>query len=108
MVVKGLGLGALLSLSVAGGLGAASSTDGAATGSVDQAYQRVVERAVSDHRCSYQGFGPRSEAASALIRTSGGNVRVVSFEKGWDVFNGKRPGTLIAVCLDEKQQRFTG
>jgi hypothetical protein len=107
MVVKGLGLGALLSLSVVGGLGAASSTEESATGSVDDAYQRVVERAVSDHRCSYQGFGAHSPAASALIRTSGGNVRVVSFQKGWDVFNGQRPGTLIAVCLDEKQQRLT-
>jgi hypothetical protein len=61
----------------------------------------VVERAVSDHRCSFQGYNRHPRAASALIRTSGGNVRVVSFEKGWDVYNGKRPGSLIAVCLGD-------
>jgi hypothetical protein len=101
-VVKGAGLGFLLSLIVVGGLQAAS-TGGTRTESVDEAYQRVVERAVTDHRCSYQGFGSDTPAASALIRTAGGNVRLVSFEKGWDVYNGKRPGHLIAVCLDDRE-----
>jgi hypothetical protein len=105
-VVKSAGLGALLSLSVVGGLEAGSPTDGPTSGSVDDAYQRVVERAVADHRCSFQGFGAQVQAASALIRTSGGNLRVVSFEKGWDVYNGKRPGSLVAVCLDDLPQRF--
>jgi hypothetical protein len=94
-------LGVLLSLVVVGGLQAASSTGGGTTDSVDDAYQRVVERAVTNHRCSYEGFGEGTPAASALIRTAGGNVRVVSFEKGWDVYNGKLPGSLIAVCLDD-------
>ena len=105
--VKGAALGALLSLSLVGGLQAASSTNGTAPGSVDDAYQRVVERAVSDHRCSFQGFGSQALAGSALIRTSGGNLRVVSFERGWDVYNGKRPGRLVAVCLDDREQRLT-
>ena len=105
--VKGAALGALLSLSLVGGLQAASSTDGTATESVDDAYQRVVERAVSDHRCSFEGFGGHALAGSALIRTSGGNLRVVSFERGWDVYNGKRPGRLVAVCLDDREQRLT-
>jgi hypothetical protein len=30
-----------------------------------------------------------------------GDLRQVSFQVGWDVYNGKRPGTLIAVCLDD-------
>lgn len=105
--VKGSALGALLSLSLVGGLQAASSTDGTATGSVDDAYQRVVERAMSDHRCSLQGLTSQAPAGSALIRTSGGNLRVVSFETGWDVYNGQRPGRLVAVCLDDRDQRVT-
>lgn len=35
---------------------------------------------------------------SAVIRTDGGQLRQVSFEVGWDVYTGRRPGTLIAVC----------
>ena len=26
---------------------------------------------------------------------------MVSFERGWSVFTGERPGVLVAVCLDE-------
>jgi hypothetical protein len=100
-VVKAGGLGALVALSTLGGLPGVSSTAGSGgPGSVDEAYQRVVERAASDQRCAPQALGPQTHAVSALIRTSGGNVRVVSFEKGWDVYNGKRPGSLIAVCLE--------
>ena len=98
--VKGFVLGALLSLGVFAGLPGASTSQ-SSSGSVDEAYQRVVERAVSDHRCSFQGFDENTPVPSALIRTSGGNVRVVSFEKGWDVYNGRRPGSLIAVCLED-------
>jgi hypothetical protein len=63
--------------------------------------QRVVERAVVDHQCSYAGFGATGIPSSALIRTAHGELRQVSFDVGWDVYNGKRPGTLIAVCMDE-------
>jgi len=99
--VKGTCLGALASLVVIGGL-QTSSPGQTGTASVDDAYERVVQRAVTDHRCSASGFDDGSQAASALIRNARGDVRVVSFEKGWDVFNGKRPGDLIAVCLDER------
>ena len=99
--VKGTGLGVLLSLVVIGGLQATSSTGRAGAESGDDAYQRVVQRAATNHRCSFQGFDRKTPVASALIRTSGGNVRVVSFEKGWDIYNGRRPGSLIAVCLEE-------
>ena len=47
------------------------------------------------------GSATRRSPASALIRTDAGEVRQVSFEVGWDVYNGRRAGTLIAVCRDE-------
>jgi len=98
-VVKGAALGSLLTLLVVGGFQTASSS-GSGTAAVDDAYDRVVERAVTDRRCSFGGFDDRSPAASAVIRTEQGHLRVVSFEKGWDVYNGDRPGDLVAVCLD--------
>jgi hypothetical protein len=64
-------------------------------------YQRVVERAVADHHCSYTGFGDGAVPTSALIRTPHGDLRQVSFDVGWDVYNHRRPGTLVAVCLDD-------
>ena len=42
----------------------------------------------------------RPECSAALIRTASGSVRRVSFAVGWDVFTGRRPGTLIEACLD--------
>jgi hypothetical protein len=100
-VVKGASLGALLSIVVVGGT--RTETPGADTSAqtASGAYERVVQRAVADHRCSYDGYGDTAIPASALIRTVRGEVRQVSFEVGWDVFNGRRPGTLIAVCLDD-------
>ena len=56
---------------------------------------------MTDHRCSSSGFGSEKIAASALIRNAQGEVRQVSFEVGWAVYSGKRPGTLISVCLDD-------
>jgi hypothetical protein len=103
--LKGIVLGALLTV-VVGGLGTASP-GGDETPAVDDAYQRVVERAVSDQRCSFEGVGRPAPATSALIKTSSGNLRVVSFAKGWDVYTGKRPGRLVAVCLDDREQRLT-
>jgi hypothetical protein len=99
-VVKGACLVTMLALVVGGGLQTASSGDHG-TASADDAYARVVERAVTDHRCSFRGLADGSHVPSALIRTTRGDVRVVSFERGWDVYNGKLPGHLIAVCLDD-------
>ena len=98
---KGAALGGLLTLVVVGGLRAATPSDQPGVTTADDAYQRVLERAVSDHQCSYAGFGSAKIPVSALIRNARGEVRQVSFEAGWDVYNGKRPGTLIAVCLDD-------
>jgi hypothetical protein len=102
--LKGVALGGLLTI-VVGGLGTASPGQGE-TRSVDDAYQRVVQRAGSDQPCAFDGFDDRAEAGSALIRTSGGDVRVVSFEKGWEVYNRQGPGRLLAVCIDDPRPRF--
>jgi hypothetical protein len=98
---KGAALGCLLTLVVVGGLRAdAPSAHPGFTAEAD-AYQRVVQRAVADHHCSYAGFADQSVPASALIRNARGELWQVSFEVGWDVYNNKLPGTLIAVCLDD-------
>lgn len=62
---------------------------------------QVVARAVAAHGCSATGFEAGSAPASALIRTDAGQLRQVPFDEGWDVYRGVRPGTLIAVCLDQ-------
>jgi hypothetical protein len=99
-IVKAMALGSFLSLVVAGGLHSSGSAATSHTNAVDDAYGRVAARAVVDHRCTSEGVTRGARTASALIRTEGGHVRAVSFETGWDVFNGKRPGRLIAVCVD--------
>ena len=98
---KGAALGGLLTLVVVGGLHAtAPSANPGITAEAD-AYQVVVQQAVADHHCSYSGFGSGTIPSSALIRNARGELRVVTFDVGWDVYNKKLPGTLIAVCLDD-------
>ena len=99
--VKGAALGGLLTLVVMGGMHMATPSAHPAAPTQNDAYQQVVARAVTDHQCSYAGFGSEQIPASALIRNERGEIRQVTFAVGWDVYNGKRPGTLIAVCLDD-------
>lgn len=47
--------------------------------------------------CSQDGFGDGSQPRSALIRDDG-DLRVVSFDRGWQVYTGARPHALVAVC----------
>jgi hypothetical protein len=47
--------------------------------------------------CSQNGFGDGSQPRSALIRDDG-DLRVVSFDRGWQVYTGSRPHALVAVC----------
>lgn len=51
------------------------------------------------YRCSSEGFGHSEIPASAIIRRPGGEVRVVSFDRGWQVFQEHGPTSLVAVCL---------
>jgi hypothetical protein len=65
-----------------------------------QAGSAVVEQAMRRHDCSVVGFDAAVEPRSALVRRQG-KVHHVSFDAGWAVFTGERPGELIAVCLDD-------
>lgn len=85
-------------LALAFGFGA-SFTDGADQSSAphtDVADSRVT-RLMDRFECSPSGFGPDVIPNSALIHRAG-IVRHVSFDRGWAVFTGKEPGTLMAVC----------
>ena len=57
-----------------------------------------LETLMVRHTCSRTGFEHRVPA-SALLLTPAGNVRHVSFARGWASHQGERPGTLLAVCL---------
>jgi len=60
----------------------------------------AVSQAIRAHDCSVAGFDREVEPRSALVRRQG-KVRQVSFDDGWAVFTGDRPGELIALCLDD-------
>jgi hypothetical protein len=47
--------------------------------------------------CSRTGFGGETIPSSALVQV-GGHVSAVSFDEGWAIRNGERPGRLLAVC----------
>ena len=61
----------------------------------DEAISRLLEH----HNCSTTGFDPDVVPTTAVIRDQAGQTRVVSFDRGWAVFNNERPGHLVAVCL---------
>ena len=62
---------------------------------------RMLER----QHCSTTGFGSDVIPAKAVVRRENGVTELVSFEDGWQVFNGQRPGELVAVCLGRSHQR---
>ena len=61
-----------------------SSTDASA---------RLAERAGTDSRCA-------GAPGKTIVRTPRGQTKAVSFEQGWRIFQGERPGTLVVVCPD--------
>jgi hypothetical protein len=69
-----------------------------ATGTVQSS---SLARSVGAQECATTSPGRDARATSALIRTEQGQVREVSFEQAWDVYTGQRPGTLVAVCLND-------
>ena len=101
-VLLGLGLtkSALIGLSLALALGlGASMTDRAdqsAAPSTEVSDSRV-NRLMDRFKCSETGFGSDVIPNSALIHLEG-QVKRVSFDRGWAVFTGDEPGTLMAVC----------
>lgn len=52
-----------------------------------------AERVHTDVRCV-------GAAGQTIVRTRDGETRAVPFERGWRVFRGERPGTLVVVCPD--------
>ena len=52
-----------------------------------------ADRAAADSRCA-------GSAGKAIVRTPEGVTQVVSFERGWKVYRGERPGSLVVVCPD--------
>jgi hypothetical protein len=69
-----------------------------ATGTPTGAAPEPSRPAGSD--CSFRGAAAGDGPPTALIRTERGRVREVPFAVGWDVYNGRRPGSLLAVCSD--------
>ena len=103
LAVKAAVLGAVLALTVTTGV-TASGTNAAVPDArppvlTMDASAQVVQRVMSEHNCSSTGFAPGTQPDSALVRTTRGKLRVVSFDRGWDVFTGRAPGLLVAVCL---------
>lgn len=92
--LKGAVLGALLVLGIALAVGAGADPVVQRTPAED-AYARLVDRA--GLRCSSAGQDTAGSSA-AVIRLPDGRLKAVSFERGWAVYTGERPGTLVAVC----------
>ncbi|MBZ5735801.1 hypothetical protein K8Z61_15005 [Nocardioides sp. TRM66260-LWL] len=78
---------------------ASGSPERTAAAAQDAVQAARVDRLMTRERCSPTGFGPSVIPARALLRTGDGVVRVVSFDRGWAAYEGRAPGTLVAVCL---------
>ena len=105
VIVLGTALGpGLWSVAMGGqSLSTAWSVGRADTAGTDQASpearaQRQVSRLSERRNCTPDGFGPDVIPASALVQVQG-RVRSVSFDEGWAIHRGERPGRLLAVCL---------
>jgi hypothetical protein len=83
-----------------GAVGVLGAPDPAAT-PLDPAAERL-DRLMERHRCSMSGLGEGVIPRSAIIRVDDDPPRVVSFERGWASYEGRRPGTLVAVCRDAR------
>jgi hypothetical protein len=58
-----------------------------------------LERLMQARDCSSSGLAPGVEPVHSIVRDRiGGAVRLASFDEGWQMYAGDRPGTLVAVC----------
>lgn len=89
-------IGLLLALALGLGVAMSDSADQSAAPSNEVSDSRAT-RLMDRFECSETGFGPDVVPNSALIHVQG-KVRRVSFDRGWAVFTGDEPGTLMAVC----------
>lgn len=58
-----------------------------------------LDEMMEANRCSFTGFDRTIVPSKAIVRTPDGATEVVSFDRGWAVFNGEVAGQLVAVCL---------
>jgi len=58
-----------------------------------------VEAMVERFGCSSEGLPEGVIPASTIVTDTDGTVRRASFDEGWSILQGDRPGTLVAVCL---------
>jgi hypothetical protein len=56
-----------------------------------------IERLNVKHECSSDGLPDGVIPQHAVVRRAGAAL-LVPFDTGWDVFEGKAPGTLVSVC----------
>jgi hypothetical protein len=50
------------------------------------------------HACTTGDLPPGVAPAHAIVRDPDRNIRLTSFGEGWDMYVGRRPGTLMSVC----------
>jgi hypothetical protein len=97
-LVKGAVLGAVITIGATAHVSAEPATPSTPAPQVD----RALEQLMADHRCTTTGFPDGSVPASTLLRNRQGQLRVVSFDRGWAALQGTAPGELVAVCLDPR------
>lgn len=92
-------LGVMLALAL---IARMDAIDSGSSDSPDSTSSDPVQEAIDRHHCSTRGFGPDTIPSSALIRTSAGDLLLVSFDRGWSVYQDPSDqAKLVAVCLDD-------
>lgn len=90
-VARGAALGAILTLAATSHVAAQEAPP------VDRGPSQL-EVLMDAQQCSPTGLDD-AIPASALVRAPDGTLDVTTFDHGWAVAQGERPGTLVAVCL---------
>jgi hypothetical protein len=91
--VKASATAALAGTAIALTLGGAIANPPGEPPSSAETSTRLAERAGLDSRCA-------GAAGRTIVRTPRGETKAVSFEQGWRIYRGERPGTLVVVCPD--------
>lgn len=97
-LVKSAVLGAVITIGATAHVSAEPAEPVTPAPQVDTA----LEQLMADHRCTTTGFPDGSVPASTLLRNREGQLRVVSFDRGWAAHQGTAPGELVAVCLEPR------
>lgn len=64
---------------------------------VDPSSDRLA-RLMEVYDCSTTGLDEGVVPGSAVLRSTDGALRMVTFERGWAAYDGSGSGTLVAVC----------